>query len=470
MSKLLNELEEINIREFVKSEYKVYQHYSLMDRALPFYLDGLKPVHRRILYTFFKNKSKGLTKVASAAGQVLSLHPHGNKSVEDAIVNLAQDYTFSNNYPLLEKKGYFGERMETQAAAPRYIEAKLAAITEAILFDDMNQVELIKSYDEKNWEPKYLLPKIPLMLINGTEGIGSGFSCMIPSFHHKDVIDSMINYIKTKKTKKIKPWYNYHTTKVSVDRETGKYVYPMVIEKKGTKYHITELPKGFDKNKLAKHLDKLIDQEKIKDYVDNCVRNDIDIELVFKKGSRLTLEEVYDRVYVQSYLTPNYTTASETGVLIFDNAEEIIKVFTEHRINVVKRRYHLLVEDLKKTIQYNNEIIRFIKEKHYQQAEKKKNRQDFISYLNTKKFFNKDKLADLAVYRMTKEEINKRELLVKEESSRLKEYSKILKSKKLIESKLIEELEDVKRILSDYLNIKNRGSNDFSKIDVSFRR
>ena len=166
-----------------------------MDRAIPYLQDGLKPGQRRILFTLWKNQSKGLMKVSSATGLVLTLHPHGPASVESAIVNMAQDYTFSNNYPLIDKKGYFGERMEPAPAASRYIECKLGKVADLILFDDMNQVDMVPNYDEKVMEPVCLLPKLPIMLMNGAEGIGTGFSSVIPSFHHSDLINSIIHYV-----------------------------------------------------------------------------------------------------------------------------------------------------------------------------------------------------------------------------------------------------------------------------------
>ena len=138
----LHELESIPLSRIVKEEYRTYQIYTLMDRAIPYLQDGLKPGQRRILYTLYRNQSKGLIKVSSATGLVLTLHPHGPASVESAIVNMAQDYTFSNNYPLIDKKGYFGERMETAPAAGRYIECKIGEIAQILLFDDMNQVDM----------------------------------------------------------------------------------------------------------------------------------------------------------------------------------------------------------------------------------------------------------------------------------------------------------------------------------------
>lgn len=139
--KFLHSLDAVNLEDIVKEEYRNYQIYTLMDRAIPYLQDGLKPGQRRILYTLYKNQSKNFVKVSSATGLVLTLHPHGPASIESAIVNMAQDYTFSNNYPLIDKKGYFGERMETSPAAGRYIECKLGEFVSYLLFDDLNQVE-----------------------------------------------------------------------------------------------------------------------------------------------------------------------------------------------------------------------------------------------------------------------------------------------------------------------------------------
>ncbi|MBC97669.1 MAG: hypothetical protein CME63_07965 [Halobacteriovoraceae bacterium] len=445
----LHSLDSVSLTEVVKEEYRTYQIYTLMDRAIPYLQDGLKPGQRRILYTLYRNQSKGLTKVSSATGLVLTLHPHGPASIETAIVNMAQDFTFSNNYPLIDKKGYFGERMEPQPAASRYIECKLGDVAKFILFDDMNQVEMVPNYDETVQEPVHLLPKLPIMLLNGSEGIGTGFSSVIPSFNHMDIANSMIQYIRTDKPKRLKPWVNYYSEDI-IDEKT-KYTFPMRIEEIGGKIVITELPRGYDAKKIYRFLNKHIESDFIKDYIDSSVDNEIHIELLFKRGVEPKLEEVRKEMLVTTSLTPNYTLISERGVRIFNRPEEIIQIFTEQRIKVVKRRYELLCEEYERRIRQNNEIIKFIKQKEYEVATKSKNRRSFVEHLTKKKFTFSDYLADMPIYRMTKEEVEKRKLLVKEDSAKLKEFQKIAKSDKLVRTKLIEELEEVKTKLSTWL-------------------
>ena len=450
----IHELESIPLSNIVKEEYRNYQIYTLMDRAIPYLQDGLKPGQRRILFTLWKNQSKGLIKVSSATGLVLTLHPHGPQSVETAIVNLAQDYCFSNNYPLIDKKGYFGERMETSPAAGRYIECKLGEVAQILLFDDMNQVDMVPNYDEKVMEPVCFLPKLPLMLLNGAEGIGTGFSSVIPSFHHKDLVASIKKYIETGTPKKLKPHVRHFSEKIDVAK-TGKMSFPMRIEQKGDDFFITELPRGYDAVKTYKHLGKFIESGFLKDYIDSSVDNEINIQLIFKRGQDPKLKEVQEKICVSTSLTPNYTLISENGVRIFGAPEEIISIFGEERLKVVKRRYELLAIDSEDKINQNNEIIKFIRNKEYEVATKKKNRKDFVEYLTKKKYKYFNYLADMPIYRMTKEEVEKRKLLVKDEQAKLKKYKKIAASKAMVKKELIKELDEVDQQLNAWLKKKD---------------
>ncbi len=450
----LHSLDTVSLTEDVKEEYRNYQIYTLMDRAIPYLQDGLKPGQRRILFTLWKNQSKGLMKVSSATGLVLTLHPHGPASVESAIVNMAQDYTFSNNYPLIDKKGYFGERMETAPAASRYIECKLGKVADFLLFDDMNQVDMVPNYDEKVMEPVCLLPKLPIMLLNGAEGIGTGFSSVIPSFHHSDLIHSIIQFVETGKAKKLRSYVHNYKNKIETD-EKGRLVFSMKFEEIHGSIYITEIPRGYDATKIYRYLTKYIDEDYIKDFIDSSVNNDIKIELIFKKGQQPKLKDVIEKMKQNSTMVPNYTLISERGVRIFQAPEEIIEIFGAKRLEVVKRRYELLVEDLERKIRQNNEIIRFIKDKEYEVATKSANRKTYVEYLDKKKFTFAEYLADMPIYRMTKEEVEKRLLMVKDDTKSMADYDKIAKSQKLIEKKLIEELHVVDERLTAWMKQKD---------------
>src|SRR5690606_37603375 len=185
-----------------------------------------------------------------------------------------------------------------------------------------------------------------------------------------------------------------------------------------------------------------------KDYIDSSVDNEIKIELIFKRGQQPPLEMVEAEMGSVSSLVPNYTLINEKGVKVFNTAEEIIEIFTGQRLLVTKRRYELLIQDYEGRLQKNNEIIRFIKEKHYAVAEKKANRKDYVDYLTKEKFTFAEYLADMAIYRMTKEEVEKRQLLIKQDTSALNDFRKVLKSPEQIKKKLIEELEDTGKKLS----------------------
>jgi len=450
MEFILGDKKSIELENLVKEEYRSYQLYTLMDRAIPYLQDGLKPGQRRILYTLWRNKQKGLMKVSSVTGLVLTLHPHGPASIESSLVNLAQDFTFSNNYPLIDKKGYFGERMETAPAAGRYIECQLGKVAEILLFEDMNQVAMALNYDERMEEPLGLLPKLPPMLLNGAEGIGTGFSCVIPSFHHKDLIKWLSAFLSSGKKTKLKPFFRHYSLRPDFD-EKGKLHFPCAFKQKEGRIFITEIPRGFDAAKIYRHLNKLLEQDLLKDFIDSSVNNTILIELIFKKGQAPTsLEEIEKLFNTSTSLTPNYTLISDKGVRIFEHPEQILEIFAFKRLDVVKKRYQLWCSSLEERIAQGKELIRFIMEKEYAVATQSKNRKAFVEYLKLKDFRFFDYLADLPIYRMTKEEVAKRQDTIREDEKKLKEFSKIYRSDDLVKEKLLEELNDVGRQLDEW--------------------
>jgi DNA gyrase/topoisomerase IV subunit A len=167
-------------------------------RAFPDYHDGIKPVARRILYTMWDMKATDFIKVASIVGRTLLLHPHGDMSVNDALVKIAQPWCA--NYPLITGQGNYGTSDGDKAAAGRYIEAKLSDFALFTIFDDLDKVSINyeDNYDYTVKEPEYFPTKIPLVLVNGISGIGEAFMVEMPPHNLNDVADICINYVKDK--------------------------------------------------------------------------------------------------------------------------------------------------------------------------------------------------------------------------------------------------------------------------------
>ena len=195
-----NELiEEINIEESIKGSYLDYSMSVIVGRALPDARDGLKPVHRRILYAMYElnlTSRAPYKKSARIVGDVIGkYHPHGDSAVYDALVRMAQD--FSMRYPLIDGQGNFGSIDGDNAAAMRYTEARMTKIAEELLRDiDKDTVDFVPNYDDSLKEPEVLPSRIPNLLLNGSSGIAVGMATNIPPHRLEEVIDGLLAYLE----------------------------------------------------------------------------------------------------------------------------------------------------------------------------------------------------------------------------------------------------------------------------------
>ncbi|MGB9792760.1 MAG: DNA gyrase subunit A, partial [Thermacetogeniaceae bacterium] len=188
----------VDINEEVKRSYLDYAMSVIVGRALPDVRDGLKPVHRRILYSMYESgmgPDRPYKKSAVVVGNVLArYHPHGDAAVYDALVRLAQD--FNCRYPLVDGHGNFGSIDGDAAAAMRYTEVRLEAIAMAMLADiDQETVDFVPNYDGSHKEPTVLPSRVPNLLINGSSGIAVGMATNIPPHNLREVVDGIIHLI-----------------------------------------------------------------------------------------------------------------------------------------------------------------------------------------------------------------------------------------------------------------------------------
>ena len=254
----------VSYTNFVNLDLK---HFSIYDniRSIPHIIDGLKPSHRKILYgAFLRNLDRDEVKVAQLAGFVSdrAAYHHGEMSLVGAIIGMAQTFIGSNNINIMEPNGQFGTRLMggKDAAAGRYIWTKITDKSQ-IVFNKRDNDVLTKQYEDGELiEPEYYAPIIPMVLVNGTEGIGTGFSTYIPSFNPHDIIANLFNIMDGNKFKEMKPyWKNFTGTVKKIDRKNFEVNGVYTIKK--NKLIITELPVGTWTQSYKDFLEKMYETE-----------------------------------------------------------------------------------------------------------------------------------------------------------------------------------------------------------------
>jgi DNA topoisomerase-2 len=267
-------------------------HFSNDDliRSIPLVIDGFKPSQRKILYgAFLRGLDKDEVKVSQLAGFVSdkAAYHHGENSLNGAIVGMAQNFTGSNNINILKPVGQFGTKMKggKDYASPRYIWTTFDDLT-TLIFNPLDNPILINQYDDGILiEPMHYIPIIPMILVNGTEGIGTGFSTKIPPFNPIDIINNIKNIINNKKIQKMIPWWKNFKGKV-VEIEENIYEIHGVYKIKKDKLIITELPIGEWTSNYKEFLEKiLIDKKKDNSfisYTDSNTDTAVYFELTFK--------------------------------------------------------------------------------------------------------------------------------------------------------------------------------------------
>jgi DNA topoisomerase-2 len=214
----------VKYSEFINKEYC---HFSLYDneRSIPCLVDGFKPSQRKVLYACFKRKLKGEVKVAQLTGYIAehSAYHHGEASLQGTIVNMAQDFVGSNNINLLTPAGQFGTRLMggKDAASPRYIFTRLEPITRTIFHPDDDELLNYRLDDGMTIEPDFYVPVIPMVLVNGADGIGTGWSTNVANYNPRDIIDNLRRYIAGEEMEEMAPFYSGFSGEVS-DRRIGR--------------------------------------------------------------------------------------------------------------------------------------------------------------------------------------------------------------------------------------------------------
>ena len=357
---------EKTITEFLSEEYKEFSLYVIENRAIPSVIDGLKPVQRKIVHVsdkVWKTGSEKPLKVFQLSGKVASeaFYHHGDMSLSNAIINMAQK--FKNNMPLLEEDGQFGSLRSPEPGAPRYIGTKLNK-NFRLLYKDFELLDF-KEEEGEEIEPKFFLPIIPTVLINGSSGIAVGFSSNILNRNPIDAITACENLLKGKKAGDVKPYIPFFTGDYIQDSENKKrwIIRGKLQVANTTIVKITELPPSMTFEKYESILDDLIEKKLIVSYDDNCKDNiDYTIKFTRESLSKYDEEKLIKLLRLEEYETEIYSTLDEDGKLkIFENIEDIFKYFVVFRLSYYDKRKQYLLDKMKHELKVLSNRGRFIK-------------------------------------------------------------------------------------------------------------
>lgn len=357
---------EKTIAEFLSDEYKSFSLYVIEHRAIPSVIDGLKPSQRKITHISnqtWKTGSEKALKIFQLSGKIANecFYHHGDASLSNSIINMAQK--FKNNMPLLEEDGQFGSIRSPEAGAPRYIGTKLHK-NFRLLYKDFELLEHKEEEGEKI-EPKFFLPIIPTVLINGSSGIAVGFYSNILNRNPLDIITSCENLLKGKKICIINPFNPFFSGEYIQDEENSKR---WIIRGKfqiinTTTIKVNELPPSMTFEKYEKVLDELVEKKIIMSYDDNCKEN-IDYVIKFTRDSlsKMDNDKIFKLLKLEEYETEVFSTLDENGTLkIFDDVETIIKYFVVFRLSYYNKRKTYLLDRMRHELKILSNRGRFIK-------------------------------------------------------------------------------------------------------------
>jgi len=360
----------INIEEEMRRSYLDYSMSVIIGRALPDARDGLKPVHRRVLYTLSEmglEYNKKYTKCAKVVGQCMGVyHPHGDSAIYDTLVRMAQP--FSLRYPLVDGQGNFGSVDGDPPAAMRYTECRLMRIAGELLADiDMETVDFSPNYDESTFEPTVLPTRIPNLIVNGSSGIAVGMATNIPPHNLTEVVNAAIELLQNPELAQSRDaalaivlkhvqgpdfptgGFLYGKSGIPQAYTTGRGRFMMRakvatenLTKEKQAIIVTEIPYQVNKSKLIERIAELVNEkivDEISDVRDESDRDGMRIVIELKRGSQpeIVLNQLYKHTQMQESFSMIFLAVlnGQPRELGLDQA---IRAFLDHRVDVVQRR------------------------------------------------------------------------------------------------------------------------------------
>lgn len=349
--------ENVKLSDFIEHDLVRFS-LSDTDRSIPEIFDGQKTSLRKILYGCILRNLTSEIKVAQLAGYIAekTCYHHGEVSLAGGIVGLAQDYVGSNNLNLLEPRGQFGTRIKggADSAATRYIFTQMSKWTRKIFRSEDDPLLNYLEDDGTKVEPKWFIPVIPVVLVNGSVGIGTGYSTLIPSHNPKDLIEWIREWMKNNKYNGVlKPWFRGFTGEVK--KSANGWTTHGVVTRDGRNYKVSELPVGLWTETFKGHLGTLIESGKIRDFDDHTSDTVIDFTIYPKDF------KVEDLKLVTKFSTNNMHLFVDGRITKFKTVQEIMQVFCKKRLAYYGKRKKYQLKHLRHDLMMSRNKNRFLK-------------------------------------------------------------------------------------------------------------
>jgi DNA topoisomerase-2 len=359
--------ERVSYEDFVNRDLIHFSNYNL-ERSIPNIVDGLKTSQRKILFSAFKRNLKAEIRVAQLAGYVSehSGYHHGEASLNDTIVGMAQDFVGSNNMAWLVPQGQFGTRLEggKDSASPRYIHTYLQPYVSTLVPSDDFDCLNYRDDDGVSVEPDWYCPVLPMILINGCRGIGTGYSTFVPSYNPADLKNAILEWLKSGSglEREFVPYtrgFKGSISKVNAKEFCVKGLWK--VEK--DLMTITELPVGTWTSDFRETLEKMVASDIIKDYTDTSTDTDILVKVKLGAAGSAPVEKVLtDKIK----LTNMHLFNSDCVIKKYDSPNEILDEFVAVRLDMYGQRRDYMLQAMRNKLPYHENVVRFIR----QQCEK----------------------------------------------------------------------------------------------------
>lgn len=331
-------------------------------RSIPHVADGLKPSQRKVIYACLKKNLTSDMKVAQLSGYVAeqTAYHHGEASLQGTIVNLAQNFVGANNLNLLEPSGQFGTRLAggKDAASSRYIFTRLAPSTRKIFHPDDNSVLKYVVDDGEKVEPEFYSPVIPMILVNGAEGIGTGFSCSVPPYEPEVLKHNILCALDQVAMVPMRPWFKGFKGKMTKTKD-NTWVMDGIVTREGSQLHVTELPPGRWIQDFKEHLEDLVEKGTIQKYENHSTETTPSFR-IWDAGALGDAPAQALGMTKTIHTSNMYLIGPNGAVKKYASPEEILVDYIEIRLGMYKKRKQWLLNQLEAEIRWLSEKARFI--------------------------------------------------------------------------------------------------------------